>query len=294
MKSLTRRMLAQTALAAAASPAFAAAPSSRLALVIANSDYDGDGKIDTSEAAKVRAQERGLAGDLRNPWFDSVRVSDALRGAGFQVETLRDADRASMLGSIMRLRARADAAGPTAATCIYFAGHGIQLGGRNYLVAAGARFNTDEMPTATGVDRERIGLAVGAPVQELLMRARNPEAPGYNVVLLDACRDNPWEPQIREAMAAAGRDYVGERGFVGMTVMTQRTVLSFSASPGQVANDGIAGAGSPYAAAIVRALSQRGAPIDRLIDGLVGPVATAAGGAQMPWRVGRIGDATSW
>ena len=89
------------------SAAFAETPT-KFALVIANSDYDGDGKVDTSEAARTRAQARGLVGDLGNPWFDAVRVGEALRGAGFEVDTVLNADRGSMYGAVARLNARAD------------------------------------------------------------------------------------------------------------------------------------------------------------------------------------------
>jgi uncharacterized caspase-like protein len=291
MSTFTRRAVAAFPLAAAA-PAFAQSRA-KFALIVANSDYDGDGKVDTSDEARFRAQERGYVGDLANPWFDGVRVGDALKRAGFSVETVLNADRGALAGAIMRFYARAQAAGPATSTVLYFAGHGIQIGGRNYLVATGARLIADEMPSASNSDQTRIALAIGAPVQEALMRVpRVTEAPGYHLMLLDACRDNPWEPQIRAAYAAKGQNYVGERGFIGMTVLSPRTVVSFSAQPGQVAVDGPAAAGSPYASAIAAALGQPGATVDGVLDSIAGVVTVAAAGQQSPWVRGRLGDGT--
>lgn len=290
---VSRRALIGAALASA-SPAFAAPnptiPYQKFALVIANANYDDDPKVEATPEGIARARGRGYAGDLANPWFDAVRVGEALRGAGFQVETFHNANAAMMRGAIMNHYNRVHTlAGAAGASVIYYAGHGIQLGGRNYLIGAPARFRPDT-PLATAHDRELAAMAMGVGVQEILMRARAPGAPGYNVILIDACRDNPWEADVRAAFAREDRTYVGERGFGAMSVMTPRTVLSFSTQPGQLADDGIAGAGSPYAQSVVRALGQRNVPIDRALSMLSGQ--TAQGG--LPWRIGRLGDDTAF
>jgi hypothetical protein len=287
-----RAFTAAGAAALTCGAAHAQAPSAKLALIIANSDYDGDGKVDSSSEAVMRAQARGFVGDLPNPWFDAVRVGEAFKGAGFSVDTVFNGDRASMYGAVSRLYARARAT-PGAATVIYYAGHGVQLGGHSYLVATRARLTPEDMVAETGIDRTRIGLAMGMQVQDILMQAPRPTAPGYNLILLDACRDNPWEPQIRAAQAAQGRDYVGERGFMGMSVMTPRTVLTFSAQGGQGARDGIAAAGSPFANALVGRM-RRGETIDAALSGMIGQVSAMSGALQSPWVSGRLGDGTAF
>jgi uncharacterized caspase-like protein len=285
----TRRSFA--AFAAAAGVAHAQAPKRKFALVIANSDYDGDGRVDASQAAVLRARERGFVGDLVNPWFDQVRVGEALRGAGFEVETVLNADRAVLYGATARWRARADAPGPETASVLYYAGHGVQIGGRNYLVGCRAQL-TGEMPAATAEERDRIALAVGMPVQFLLMGGRHPTAPGYRLILIDACRDNPWEEMVRAQAAALGRDYAGERAF-GALSAPPRTVIGFSAQPGQFAQDGLAAASSPFANAVSRRARQRGAPIDDMLRSVMGEVAAASGAQQIPNVYGRFGDGTS-
>ena len=291
MTRLTRRALVGASLSLAAGAAHAESWP-RFALIIANSDYDGDGKVETSDAARQRAAERGFVGDLANPWFDAVRVGDALRSAGFETETAFNADRGMMSGSVMRLFARAKAAGPGASTLSYYAGHGIQLSGRPFLVATRAQFLAEGMPADTAEQRTQIGLRLGVSVPELIIGAPRPEPPGFNLFLIDACRDNPWEDQVRAGLEAEGRAYVGERGFGAMSVLTPRTVLAFSTSPGEEAVDGIAAAGSPYAAAIIQRLRQPGLSVDAAVDSMLGEVSATSGGRQTPWRIGRVGDAT--
>ncbi len=290
----TRRTFATSAAAFAWSGVAQAqsAPQAKFALIIANSDYDGDGRVDASAEGVTRAQGRGFVGDLANPWFDSVRVGEALRGAGFQVETFLNADRAMMTGAIARLRARTAAAGPRAASVIYYAGHGIQVGGRNYLVASRARI-TEDMAAETSTDRDRIGMAIGVSVQMMLTGARPIEAPGYDLVLIDACRDNPWEERVRAAFAEEGRDYAGERAYGAISMPSRRMIVGFSAQPGQLAKDGISAATSPFASAIARRARQRGLTIDQLLQGAMGEVAAISGAAQIPNIHGRLGDATS-
>ncbi|MDX2235460.1 MAG: caspase family protein [Hyphomonadaceae bacterium] len=289
---LTRRAVAALPFMAAASPLWAQPAQAKFALIIANADYDGDGRTDPSPEGVTRARERGFVGDLGNPWFDAVRVGDSLRAAGFEVSTVHNADRATMYGAIARLRARAAAAGPTAATVFYYAGHGVQLGGRSYLVATRARLD-EAMPAETSIDRDRIGFAMGMSLQQMLAGARRPVAPGYELILLDACRDNPWEDQVRAAFAAEGRAYAGERAYAALSAPTDRTVIGFSAQPGQYAQDGYRAGSSPFANAIARGARRRGVPIDSLLDSVMGEVAAASGATQIPTVVGRLRDGTS-
>jgi uncharacterized caspase-like protein len=290
---LTRRFFTASALFAPFAPsrARAAPPSAKFALVVANSDYDGDGKVDATEAGAMRARSAGFAPDLANPWFDSVRVGEALQEAGFKVETFYNADRGMISGAVQQLRARAASAGPTAATVFYYAGHGLQFGGRNYLVGTRARIG--DLPTETSQDRDRLGFASGVSLQMLLAGARTPQGPGYDLMLLDCCRDNPWEDSVRAAAEARGEKYVGERYYGALSVGRPRSVLGFSAQPGQQAQDGLAAASSPFANAIARRARQIGLAIDKLLQDAMGEVAAATGAKQIPWVSGRLGDATS-
>lgn len=286
-----RAFLAGALASTAAQDAFAQqTPRKKMALVIGNGDYDGDGRADPSPEARMRAQARGYVGDLPNAWFDAVRVGEALRRAGFEVQTFNNVDRTMMAGVISTHQSRAAAAGPDTSSIIYFAGHGVQLGGRNFLVGARAQLLAADMPTDTPRERENVGQRIGVPLQNLLVASRPSAAPGYNLILVDACRDNPWEPTIRAAAEKAGRRYVGERGFGAMSA-PQRTIICFSTQPGELAADGMTAASSPFAAAISRRLRE-GAVIDDLLSGVMGEVAAASGARQTPWIRGRLGDGT--
>jgi len=289
----TRRTFA-AGLGAAALPGIAGAQSAaplKLAVIIANGDYDADGRADASEMARQRAQERGFVGDLPNTWFDGVRIGEALKRAGYDVDTVQNALPVSMLGAVHRMAARARTAGGAAQCVVYYAGHGVQLGGRSYLVGVGAQLIADEMAAETAEDRMRIGLRIGAQHSDLVAALPPARAPGFNLMLIDACRDNPWEPQIRAAVEAQGRAYVGERAFAAMSP-PPRTVIGFSTQPGQTAADGRLAAGSPFANAIARRIVQPGMTVDSLVSSATGEVAGLSGAMQMPWVSGRLGDGT--
>lgn len=293
-----RRAIVKAGMAALAAPLFGwggahAQSGKKFALIIANSDYDGDGKTDLTDAALERAQQRGYVGDLANPWFDGVRVGQALKQIGFAVTTFNNADIGMMGGAIAQHFSRVTGAGPNAASIIFYAGHGIQIGGQNYLVAARAQLIAAQMSAETAEDRTRIALRIGIPLHRLLPPQLQPAAPGYHLLLLDACRDNPWEELIRQRWSRPDRPYVGERGFGALSLASRRTVVCYSTSPGQVALDGLQSAGSPFAAALARGITQPGATVDGLVAGVYGEVASASGARQLPWSVGRLGDGST-
>lgn len=263
----------------------------KFALIIANADYDGDGKTDASPDAVRKSLERGYAGDLSNPWFDSVRVGQALKAAGFEVETFNNADNATISGAVARLRAKAAFAGPDTATVFYYSGHGVQIGGRNFLV--GVRTKIGDIADVTPENQQRMAFRLGVSLQMMLAGARQPQAPGYDLFLIDACRDNPWEEDVRAALAKQGVDYVGERAYGALSAPSRRTLIGFSAAPGQFAQDGLTAASSPFANAISQRAAQRGLPIDQLLQGASGQVAAATGANQIPTVTGRLGDGTS-
>jgi uncharacterized caspase-like protein len=197
-----------------------------------------------------------------------------------------------MRGAIARLRARAEAAGPDSATVIYYSGHGIQIGGQNYLI--GTRAKIGDIKVATAADQTRAGFALGVSLQMTLTGARRPSPPGFDLILIDACRDNPWEEDVRATLAKQGRDYVGERGFgAALSSPGPRTVIGFSAAPGQFAQDGFSAAASPFANAIARRATQPGLPIDQLLQGAMGEVGSMTGAQQIPTVVGRLNDQTA-
>ena len=195
---------------ASSNPAFA---DKRVALVIGNAAYVH-------------------AGTLANPRNDAGDIAAELKKVGFEVVEGTDLDKAAM---DRKIRDFANLL-PGADTGLFFyAGHGLQVGGVNYLVPIDA-----QLSTAAALDFEMIRL-------DLIQRTMERETK-TNILFLDACRDNPLARNLARAMgtrsSAIGRGLAAAESGVG-------TLISFSTQPGNVALDGT-GRNSPYAGALVK------------------------------------------
>jgi len=171
---------------------------------------------------------------LRNPANDARLLSETLNAVGFAVTEVVDADWRAMKRAIQDFGRQLDLAGDNAVGLFYYAGHGIQVGESNYLVPVGA-------PIATEAD---VGIeAVSAQsVLAQMEYARN----RLNIVILDACRNNPYRRSFRSA----------PNGLTKMEVPSG-SLLAFATAPGDVAADG-AGDNSPYALALAAAMAEPG------------------------------------
>ena len=203
MRGRPCRLLA-ACLACLAASAAVAEP--RVALVVGNNAYE--------EAP------------LDNPLSDAKLIEGTLRELGFEVSTARDADEDAMEEAIVRLGERLRELGPDAVGLFYYAGHGVQSSaGRNYLIpVGGARIRGESRLAAKAVSADW--------VLETMRNSGN----AVNVLILDACRNNP---------------YVARRGARGLAAMVpgSDSLIAFSAAAGQTAEDGDGG-NSAYAAAL--------------------------------------------
>ncbi|MGG5886023.1 caspase family protein [Falsiroseomonas sp. HC035] len=237
-----RRVLAVLVLAlvvGAIQPALA----QRVALVVGNGNY----------AAAAR---------LENPARDAAGVAAALRRLGFGVDLVTDATRARLeqaLGRFGRAAEGADIA------LLFFAGHGLQLGGENWLVPTDAR-----LADAREVAFELVGLDT---VLRQMERART------RIVILDACRDNPLAVQMR---GLGGTRSLG-RGLAPVQAQDSGTLIAFSTSPGAVAEDGRTG-NSPFTAALLRHIEQPGVDLQITLRRVRSEVRQATAGRQTPWE----------
>lgn len=213
----------------------------RLALLIGNGAYPG--------------------GSLRNPRNDVDLLSTSLRGLGFEVEVVHDAGKAVLEHAIVAFGARLAEAGSGSLALFYFAGHGIQHQGQNYLVPVDARIPDIRFLRSGAVRLDFL-------VEELSQSVRR-----ANVVVLDACRNNP----IRAA--ASGAETL--RGLAAVESVPDATAIVFSTSAGTEAADGD-GDNSPYAAALARALVQPDATLQSVVFGTAAAVVEASGGRQRP------------
>ena len=236
---LAAMLLAALVVAFVSSGAARADAPRRVALVVANSDY-------------------AHAGSLKNPINDGRLVAGALKTAGFQIV---DADPNLGIGPFRDAlrRFRSNAAGAQVAL-VYYAGHGIEARGKNWLIPTDAVLQQD-----ADLDYEAIDL-------DLVLSAT--EGADMRVVVLDACRNNPFGHTWKRAQRAVGEGLA--------PVDVDDVLVIYSAGPGQTASDG-RGANSPFAEALAKRLPQPGLPI-QLLGGLVrDDVLRATGDQQRPF-----------
>jgi hypothetical protein len=210
--------------------------------------------------ALVIGNGRYSSSPLINPPNDAQLVGDTLSKLGFEVIARRNSDQAGMKRAIQEFGERLERAGPDAVGLFYYAGHGVQLNGRNYLIPVSANIERD-----ADVDIE----AVSADwVMEQMRYARN----RLNIVILDACRNNPFVRSLRSA----------DRGLAKMDAPAG-VMIAYSTAPGDVAADG-SGRNSPYSEALAKAMLEPNQPIEQVFKRTRISVIGATKSRQTPWE----------
>ena len=217
-----------------ATPAWAA--ERRVALVIANSAYQA-------------------VTPLANPVNDGKLVSAALEKAGFTVDLRDNLTLAEFLHALRDFRGQADGAD---IALIYYAGHGAQAEGQNYLVPTDAEMAAERDLDNEAVDLERLMTVLGGAKMR--------------VAILDACRNNPFKSASSVAAVTNGLAQVD----------VDDVLVIFSAAPGKSAADGD-GTNSPFARALAKRLPEPGLIIQRLGGVVRDDVIAATANAQRPF-----------
>ena len=228
-------------LACVSSAVAVAAAEPRVALVIGNGAY-------------------GEIGPLANPVNDARLMADALRELGFEVLVRTDADQTAMKRAIQEFGGRLEAAGRDAVGLFYYAGHGLQVRGDNYLVPVSARIQRE-------ADVEIEAVNAGWVLQQMDWAGNR-----LNFLVLDACRNNPLSRGFRSA----------DRGLARMDA-PRGTMIAYSTAPGSVAADG-AGANSPYTTALAAAIREPGVVAEEVFRRVRVSVLRDTGDAQVPWE----------
>ena len=222
-------------------------PGRRIALVIGNSGY-------------------GVVAELPNPRRDAATVAASLTQDGFDTVLVTDATRQAMVNALRVFRDQADTADWAV---VYYAGHGIEIGGTNYLVPTDAHLRSD-----LDADDELIALT---HVLDSVSGAKK-----LKLVVLDACRDNPFLHTMKRSIAlrSVSRGLASIRPEGGILVV-------YAAEDGQVAEDGD-GKHSPFSEAFVRRLAEPGMEINKLFRLVTADVMTATGNRQRPYEYGSL------
>ena len=199
---------------------------------------------------------------LPNPANDAKAVSDALTATGFEVSTVSDLTQNQMREAISNFAGRVAAKGSDSVALIFYAGHGVQIDGENYLVPI-------------DIDPKRdADIPILAVRLSDLLNALTSIPDKMRIVLLDACRNDPF-PDISKT-AGHGLAIVDAR------TSTPGTFVSFSTSPGAEADDGD-GSHSPYTTALLSELKEKGIPIEETFKRVRVAVNKATAGRQTPW-----------
>lgn len=211
----------------------------RIALVIGNGNY--------------------RSSRLENPARDARMIGQVLDSLGFDTELVIDAGKAVLETAIVRLGERLENAGPEAVGFFYFAGHGIQHLGANYLVPVDAQIPDTRY------------LKSGAVLVDYLVEELARAHSLANVIVLDACRDS------------AVRDTGGgmTQGLASIRDLPDGTLVVFSTAAGQVAEDG-SGDNSPYAKALIHHLSEPNRRLEEIFFSVSRDVAVATNNLQRP------------
>ena len=215
---------------------------SRVALVVGNGGYD---PVNISR--------------LDNPVNDARLMAKTLETVGFDVSLVTDADRDAMNQAIEMFGKRLKREGKDAVGLFYYAGHGVEWGGRNYLIPLGAQIDSA---------MEFQGDAVPAQWVVSWMEAAGNR---LNLLILDACRNNPY-----------GDTRGSDRGLARMDAPSG-SLIAYSAGPGKAANDG-EGANSPYTSALAEVLIEPGLKVEDVFKRVRVRVEIKTGGEQTPWE----------
>jgi uncharacterized caspase-like protein len=223
-----------------------AAAEKRVALVVGNSAY--------KEVSK-----------LPNPGNDANDIASALKASGFDVVLGIDVDKRdfdSRVRSFTQLLESADVA------VFFYAGHGLQVGGRNYLIPVDAKLQSERE-----LDFDAVSLDF------ILKQMELGRADKTNIVFLDACRDNPFAGNLARSMgtrsASIGKGLAQAETGVG-------TFIAYSTQPGNVAVDG-AGRNSPFTGALSKYIKESNHNLTSVMIDVRKDVLAATGGKQVPW-----------
>lgn len=240
MYTAKRLFFASLLLLAMINPAFTA---KRVALVIGNSAYEH-------------------VAPLKNPKNDAATIAIALEKVGFEVTKVIDADSNEMKSAFLQFGRELRKG--VAASVFYYAGHAVQYNGANYLIPTPAKIlDRDEL------DFEAVNI-------NSLMRLLNIARNSVNMVILDACRNNPFPESTRST----------SRGLAAVSA-PRGTYIAYSTAPGNVAFDGD-GENSEYTKALAAAITEPGLEIAQVFRKVRRNVITATGEKQIPWESSSI------
>ena len=246
---MLRRFLFLLGMVAGVLTAAEARAERRVALVVGNAHYEH-------------------ASALRNPLNDAADIAESLKKLGFEVLVARDLDQrafATQIDQFGRMLEGADVG------LFFYAGHGLQVNDKNYLVSTKARLENEFLIPAETVELDAI-------IRLMESRSR------VNLVFLDACRNNPLADKLRQNLVAANRSVALGRGLARVEPTGRDTLIAFAAAPGQEAADG-RDRNSPFTAALLNHLPKPGVEVSVMLKQVTAQVRRETNNAQRPQQL---------
>ncbi|MCX7636259.1 MAG: caspase family protein [Cyclobacteriaceae bacterium] len=222
----------------------------RFALVIGNSAY---------------SKEIGV---LKNPVNDATDFAAALKSMNFDVTLITDASYGKIRAEMMKFRDKLNSGERDKTVGLfYYAGHGLQYDNENYIVPVDAEITFED-------DIVRYCF----PIQKMVLSQMEMTNSRMNIVILDACRNNPF-PAIHRS--------IGESAGLGEMKKARGAFIAYATSPGSVASDGI-GRNGLYTQELIKAMSKPGRTIEQVFKEVRANVMRQSGGKQNPWENSNI------
>ena len=209
----------------------------RVALVIGNGDYKSN--------------------PLKNPVNDARAMGRTLSTLGFEVIKGEDLTKSEMQEAIINFAQKLRGSG---VGLFYYAGHGVQVNGSNYLIPIGARIPSQAFVEVSALSLDWVNAAI--------TDARN----RLNIIVLDACRDNPLPKSVRS----------GGKGLAA-TPAPKGTIIAYATAPGSTAADG-SGSNGLYTSQLLKYIQTPGLPVERVFKRVRQNVNRLSGGKQIPWE----------
>ena len=222
----------------------------RVALVVGNDDYE-------------------MLDDLNNAVRDARAVANTLTALGFETTLKVNAGERDIVRALRQYETKLDGG---AVGLVYYAGHGVEVDGKNYLIPVDAEIEYEE-------DLESEALPT-SKILNAMERARN----RLNILILDACRDNPLPESMRSAS--------GKRGlqFESVPSGVREIAILFSAAPGEAAQDGPPGGHGIFTGELLTALDQPGLTLEEVFHQVSKGVSRRTNGKQSPWQYNTMQD----
>lgn len=243
------RLMALLSLAMTLIAAPAAHAERRVALVVGNAAYSS-------------------AASLRNPRNDANDMAETLKKLGFEVQLGLDLDQKGFATTIEDFARALDGAD---VGLFFYAGHGLQLNDKNYLVSVNARLENEFLLASETMDLTAIVRLMESKV-------------AVNLVFLDACRNNPLADNLRRGLEATKRSGSLGRGLARVEPTSRDTLIAFAAAPGQVAADGNE-RNSPFTASLLRNIPRPKVEVSVMLKEVSADVRRATANAQRPQQL---------